>query len=367
MALTFKKATRTQAKARVALIGPSGSGKTYSALLMAITIAGDKRVALIDTEHGAASKYADMTDPRSGLQLDFDVLELDSFAPDTYVDAIEAAQKAGYGVLVIDSLSHAWSGKDGALEQVDKAAKKSQSGNSFTAWRDVTPKHNRLVEAMAACDMHLIVTMRSKMEYVLEQIEVQRNGRTTTITQPRKVGLAPIQREGLEYEFDVVGDIDIEHNWVISKTRCPEFDGAVIERPGVKFAETYAAWLQTGAPAAPRQALPPPKPEPAVRRTVSIATFSKYVKWDGAPQWEGKPIDKAPLDTLTLYRDAVSGIVEREQRPDHKASWQRHLKVVDEAMARLEPQLERDPGDDPGDANEEPGNADPATDSATAA
>lgn len=347
MAITIKKATRTQAKARVALIGPSGSGKTYSALLMALTLAGGKRVVLVDTEHGSASKYADLTDPRSGLLLDFDVIELDSFAPDTYVDAIDAAAKAGAGAVVIDSLSHAWAGKDGALEMVDKAAKKSGSGNSFAAWRDITPRHNRLVEALSACPTHLIVTMRSKMEYVLEQVE-GKNGRT--VTQPKKVGLAPIQREGLEYEFDVVGDIDLDHQWVISKTRCPEFDGAVIEKPGVKFAETYAAWLHTGAAPTPKPA-PVAVARPAAAPTTRKVTFSRHAKWDGAEQWNGKPLEAAPLDALTLYHEYVRDALERAGDDRTAGAYAEHLRFIEAEMARKEPQVERveapDVGDEP--------------------
>src|SRR5262249_26069414 len=142
--------------------------------------------------------------------------------------------------LVIDSLSHAWMGKDGALEQVDRAAKRS-SGNSFAAWRDVTPMHNRLVDAMLSCRCHLIVTMRSKTEWVLED-----DARGKKV--PRKVGMAPIQRDGVEYEFDVVGDFDIHHTLTISKSRCSELDGAVIEKPGRDLARTLKRWLDEGDP-----------------------------------------------------------------------------------------------------------------------
>lgn len=230
----FHPATRTRARARIALIGPSGSGKTYSALGIAAGLG--KRVAVIDTERGSASKYAGL----AGMP-DFDVLELETFAPETYVAAIGAAGAAGYDVLVIDSLSHAWMGKDGALEQVDRAAKRSQSGNSFAAWRDITPKHNALVDAMLASPCHLIVTMRAKTEYVMET-----NSRGKQ--EPRKIGLAPIQRDGMEYEFDVVGDITLDHELIISKTRCPAFDGKVIQLPGLVFGQSVAAWLSDGAP-----------------------------------------------------------------------------------------------------------------------
>lgn len=247
--LTFQKATRQKSKLRLALVGPSGSGKTYSALAIATELVGPSgRVAVIDTEHGSASKYAG--------RFSFDVLELDSCAPSTYVEALQAAAEAGYDAVVVDSLSHAWMGRDGALEQVDKAAKRSQSGNTFTAWRDVTPQHNALVEALITAPLHVVATMRAKTEYVMEK---DRNGKTS----PRKVGLAPVQRDGLEYEFDVLGDIDLEHNLIISKTRCESLSGAVIQKPGANVAKVLLAWLSDGADApkvAPRFSAPAAAP-----------------------------------------------------------------------------------------------------------
>lgn len=246
MALTFKKATKTEAKLRLALIGTSGSGKTFTALTFATALAPTGKIAVIDTERGSASKYAD--------KFSFDALDLDTFAPAKYVEAIAAAQAAGYEVLVIDSLSHAWSGKDGALEMVDKAAKRSQSGNSFTAWRDVTPEHNRMVDAIVGANMHVIVTLRAKTEYVME---ANAHGKVT----PRKIGLAPVQRDGMEYEFDVVGTMNDENTLVISKTRCSDLSGGVYEKPNGKVTDALKAWL-TGAKPEPKatNVLTPPKP-----------------------------------------------------------------------------------------------------------
>ncbi len=236
----FQKATKLQSKLRLALIGPSGSGKTYSALSLASQLG--KRIAVVDTEHGSASKYADL--------FDFDVCELSSFHPQQYVSAIAQASEGGYDVLIIDSLSHAWMGRDGALELVDREVRRQSAisgrdGNSYTAWREVTPQHNALVEALLRCQTHLIVTMRSKTEYVLEQ---NSNGKTV----PRKVGMAPIQRDGLEYEFDVVGDMTLENDLVVSKSRCPALSGQVIAKPGAQMAAILENWLTEGAPAIER-------------------------------------------------------------------------------------------------------------------
>lgn len=230
MSFQFTKAIKGKSKARVALVGVSGSGKTYTALMIAKAL-GDN-IALIDTENGSASKYAG--DP--GIP-EFSTLNLGEFSPQTYVSAIKAAEEAGFDVLIIDSLSHAWSGKGGALEMVDKASKRSQSNNSFAAWREVTPHHNALVDALVQCRCHLIVTMRAKAEFVMQTNE---RGKV----EPRKIGLAPIQRDGLEYEFDVLGDLDLDHTLIISKTRCRTLDRAVISEPNDQLGKTIRAWLE---------------------------------------------------------------------------------------------------------------------------
>lgn len=229
MGFTFKKATKSRAKLRLALIGPSGSGKTYSSLAIASGL-GD-RIAVVDTEHGSASLYAD--------EFGFDVLELTSFSPSSYVDAIKAAESAGYDVVVIDSLSHAWFGKDGALEMVDAAQRRQKTPNSYTAWRDVTPAHNHLVDAIIQSPCHIVATMRAKTDFVQEKDE---RGKTTI----RKVGLAPIQRDGLDYEFTVVGDMDLDHVLTITKSRCKAIADKVIKFPGKDVAATLLAWLNDG-------------------------------------------------------------------------------------------------------------------------
>jgi hypothetical protein len=224
--LRFERATKKRSKLRMTIDGPSGSGKTFTALTFAFALG--EQVALIDTERGSASKYADVFPP-------FDVLELETFSPALYTQAIQAAQ--GYDVLIIDSLSHAWEGSEGALEMVDKAAAKNQ--NRFTAWRDVTPVHNKMVDAILRAPFHVITTMRSKTEYVLEADD---KGRMV----PRKVGMAPIQRPGMEYEFDIVADMDWDHRLVVSKSRCSAVDGDVTLRPTAEWMKPVIAWLAGG-------------------------------------------------------------------------------------------------------------------------
>lgn len=221
----FTKATKADAKLRMGLIGPAGSGKTYTALTIASGLGG--RIAVLDTEHGSASKYSDI--------FEFDTMQPDSFSPQVYIDAIKEAQQAGYNVLVIDSLSHAWNGKGGALEMVDAAARRLK-GNSYVAWKDVTPLQQAMIDAILAADMHIIATLRSKMEYVQEK---EPDGRTTI----KKLGMQPIQRDGTEYELDIIGDLDNENTMTVTKSRIPALSGAVIRKPGKQLAEQLLGWL----------------------------------------------------------------------------------------------------------------------------
>jgi nucleoside-triphosphatase THEP1 len=244
----FKKATKSAAKLRLGLIGPAGSGKTMTALRIAAGLGGP--VAVIDTERGSASLYA------GERGLDFDVIELDTYGVERFIDAIKAAADGGYATLVIDSLSHAWSGKGGILEFVDNAGKRNQGGGNFGAWRDATPRHNSLVDAILGAPLHVICTLRSKVEYVVENV----GGRN----QVRKVGLQPVQRDGLEYEFTVVGDVTQDHDLVVTKTRAAFLKDAVIREAGEDLGRQLAAWLSDGTtPARPavevRSAKGPPE------------------------------------------------------------------------------------------------------------
>ena len=228
----FVKATKKQAKARIAIDGPSGSGKTYTSLIAATALAKGGKIAVIDTERGSASLYSE--------KFDFDVLELNPpYSPEVYQGAIKAAENAGYAVIVIDSLSHAWEGEGGALDMADDATKRQKTQNSYTAWREVTPVHRAMVDAILQSKCHVVVTMRSKMEYVQEK---NSDGRTVI----NKVGMAPIQRSGMEYEFTIVGDMDLDNSIVISKSRFEPFSGRVQKKPSIEFFKPFVDWLNSG-------------------------------------------------------------------------------------------------------------------------
>ena len=231
--MAFQKAERRKAKLRLALCGPSGSGKTYSALKLASGMGG--RIALIDTENGSGSLYSHLCD--------YDVSDITPpFTVEKYISAIKEAETAGYDVLIIDSLSHAWAGQGGLLEEVDKRAASSRSHNSYAAWRDVTPMHNKLVDTILQAGLHIIVTMRSKTAYEMEKGS---DGKV----QPVKKGLAPIQRDGLEYEFTVVLDIDNEkHLAQAGKDRTGLFDGKIFQ-PDEQTGAELIQWLDSGADA----------------------------------------------------------------------------------------------------------------------
>lgn len=247
MALTFKKATKTQSKLRLSIAGPAGAGKTFTALKLATEMGG--KIAVIDTERGSASKYSDM--------FEFDVLELDDFHPEKYIEAMQAAEKAGYEILIIDSTTHEWNGKNGILELHEAAIQRQRTKNSYTAWADVTPLHTRFIDAILGSKCHIIASVRSKVEYVQDK-----NDRGQT--EVRKVGMASIQREGMDYEYDIQIELSIEHVGVITKTRCAALDGKTFKKPGRELAEILVAWLSDGATPAPEK-----KPEATPAAAVS--------------------------------------------------------------------------------------------------
>ncbi len=229
MNFIFNQATKTQSKLRLAIFGPSGSGKTYTSLCLWAGITGDTgRIALIDTEFGSASKYAD--------RFQFDVLNLSNPKVENMIQAIQAARQ--YEVLIIDSLTHAW--KE-LLIQVDQLAKAKYKGNSWATWSEGTPLQNKMVHTLLSFPGHIIATMRTKTEWT---INLDSNGKSS----PMRVGLAPEQGKGIECEFDMLMEISPEHTIHVIKDRTGKFQDRIIETPGESFGMEILAWLNEGEP-----------------------------------------------------------------------------------------------------------------------
>ena len=191
------KSNRRKAKIKMALQGPAGAGKTYSSLLIAdgLTSGEFSKVAVIDSENGSSNLYSDLGD--------FKVLTLEKHSPEEYIQAIQLCEQEGMEVIIIDSITHAW---EFLLDYHS-----SLSGNSFTNWGKITPRQKSFIDKILNSKCHVIATMRTKQDYVLNQ----KDGKYV----PEKVGLKAVQRDGVEYEFTVILDLDIKHFVTCSKDR----------------------------------------------------------------------------------------------------------------------------------------------------
>lgn len=198
--MQLQKASRKKAKIKMALQGPSGSGKTYGALLIAFGLCGSwEKIAVIDTENSSSNLYSHLGEY---LTLDIGM----PYSPEKYIQAIKLCEQNKMEVIILDSVSHEWDGIGGILD-----IHSNMTGNSFTNWGKLTPRHNAFVQAMLQSPAHIIVTIRSKQDYVLNE----KNGKMV----PEKVGLKGVQRDGLDYEFTIVLDVDSKHNAIASKDR----------------------------------------------------------------------------------------------------------------------------------------------------
>lgn len=229
--MQFQKAERKKSKLRLALTGPSGSGKTYGALLVAKGLG--RKIAVIDTEKGSAALYSHL--------VDFDVLDLEPpYTPERYRQAVKLAVENGYGVVIIDSITHEWSGSGGCLELNEETARAKYRGNTWSAWNETKARHRAFIDDLLVCPAHVIVTMRSKTETA--QVEV--NGRK----QVQKLGMKSEQNDGIEYEFTTVLDLVHDGNFALpSKDRTglfpPNSDPFKLSE---NIGQNLAKWLESG-------------------------------------------------------------------------------------------------------------------------
>lgn len=232
--ISFQKAERRKSKLRLALFGAAGSGKTLSALLLASGLKSNCRIAVVDTENGSAEIYAD--------RANFDVINFSPpYTPDKFIDAIHSAEKNGYDVLIIDTISAMWSGEGGLLD-IKQRIEKRGAGNSFTAWAQCTPLFNRFVDAILQSSIHIVCTMRSKAEYTIMK---DSNGGIKGIA---KVGTTPIQRGEIDYNFTTVFHLDRENNAVVTKDRTSMFNTVVPFKITEETGKLISEWLSMGSP-----------------------------------------------------------------------------------------------------------------------
>jgi hypothetical protein len=222
--MNLQKVDKKKAKIKMALQGPSGSGKTFSSLQVAYGLCGDwSKVAVVDTENGSANLYSHLGN--------YNVLGLsDTFSPERYIQAIETCEKAGMEVIILDSVTHEWE------YLLDYHA--SLQGNSFTNWSKVTPRHNAFVQKILSSSCHIICTVRTKTDYVMNE----KNGKLV----PEKVGLKSVQRDGLDYEMTLVFDLDIKNHAVASKDRTGLFYGKPEQKLSIQTGKQIADWCNSG-------------------------------------------------------------------------------------------------------------------------
>ena len=222
--MQLQKASRKKAKIKMCLNGPSGSGKTYSSLIIANGLSNDwTKIAVIDSENHSSELYSHLGE--------YNVLQLSApFTPEKYIEAIEACVNSGIEVIIIDSITHEW---EFLLE-----AHASLGGNSFTNWQKIGLRHKAFIQSILSSKAHIIVTTRTKQDYVLNE----RNGKMV----PEKIGLKAVQREGLDYEFTLVFDLNMKNSATASKDRTGLFFGKPEQRLTIDVGKSIYNWCNAG-------------------------------------------------------------------------------------------------------------------------
>lgn len=304
MSIQVKKAQRKRVKLKIGLAAPSGAGKTASSLILAYGLLKGEhpdmsdadiwnRIAMIDTENGSGELYANMTVGKCRIG-EYLVVSLEPpFDPQDEIDAIKACKEAGAEVIITDSLSHFWAGTGGLLDKQAEATKRN-NGNSYTAWRTITPLYNEMIDSILQTDCHMIVTLRSKTEYAQDTDE---RGKKVV----KKLGMAPVIRDGCEYEFSLFMDLNNDHEALVTKDRTNTLDGKCI----VITPETgmlLANWL-SGAAAEDAPPTVVAEVKPTVKKTAMTIdeAIAKVAKIVAEKQDAGVPKDeiKAALKAAT--------------------------------------------------------------------
>jgi len=247
MAIELKKAQRSKAYLKLGMSAPSGGGKTLGALLIAYGLMKEKypnesdefrwgKIAIVDTENGSGELYVGSEVAGTKIGSYNAITLTEPFVVEKYTQAIEVCHEAGMEVCILDSTTHMWSGPGGLLEKQSNVTKKT--GNSYTAWRDVTPEYKRFVDTMLQTPIHIIATARSKQEYMVDK---DSNGKATV----RKIGLEPEQRKGFEFEFTTFIEIDADHTAFGSKDRTGLLDGQYFKITP-KIGQELMRWLEGG-------------------------------------------------------------------------------------------------------------------------
>jgi hypothetical protein len=237
-----RKAEKKRVKLKMAVQGPSGSGKTWGALALAKNLWPDAKVCVVDTENESASLYAD--------SFAFDTIPLGPpFTTARYVQCIDAVQKSGYDVIILDSITPQWDGEGGILRRKEGMDHRPGS-NGYANWATFTPEHEAFKQTMMQTPMHLIATMRSKQDYILVA-----NDKGKQV--PKKVGLAPIQRDQMDYEFTLVFDIGVDHRGEVSKDRTGLFNEKIVNLADPATAEAIRGWLEHGKEVLPSGPISP--------------------------------------------------------------------------------------------------------------
>lgn len=285
--MQIRKAERKQSKLRIGLSSPSGAGKTYSALLLAKGLVGSwDKVGMIDTETGRGDFYSDLGG--------YTIATMDApFTPEKYIEYINGLVEAGMEVIIIDSISHEWEGKGGCLELNEKLAQAKYKGNTWSAWSETTPRHQKFIDAIVQAPVHIITTVRNKVDTVM-----------TDDKKVKKVGIKEITREGFEYELTVNFALDRDtHTAIASKDNTRLYDSldpfVITEKTG----EELAKWVMGGAVDTTA--------EDKKKKRAEITELLKAVGQDEA--WLEARI-KRPLDKLSLP-EMEKGVVWLKKQP----------------------------------------------------